>query len=57
MRRVVEQISMASSDSGHQGPFQSKRRLVVDYSQTINRFNLLDAYPLPRIDQTVNKIA
>ena len=36
---------------------QSKRRLVVDYSQTINRFNLLDAYPLPRIDQTVNKIA
>ena len=26
---------------------QSKRRLAVDYSQTINRFTLLDAYPLP----------
>ena len=35
----------------------SKRRLAVDYSQTINRFILLDAYPLPRIDETVNKIA
>ena len=49
------------------GPYvQSKRRLAVDYSQTINRFTLLtlcvsvtllDVYPLPRIDQTVNKIA
>ena len=26
---------------------QSRRRLAVDYSQTINRFTLLDAYPLP----------
>lgn len=34
-----------------------KRRLVVDYSQTINRFTLLDAYPLPNIDDLVNKIA
>lgn len=34
-----------------------KKRLVIDYSQTINRFTQLDAYPLPRIDETVNKIA
>ena len=34
-----------------------KKRLVVDYSQTINRFTLLDAYPLPRIEDTVNEIA
>ena len=27
-----------------------KKRLVVDYSQTINRYTQLDAYPLPRID-------
>ena len=34
-----------------------KKRLVVDYSQTINKFTQLDAYPLPRIDEFVNKIA
>ena len=27
----------------------TKRRLVIDYSTTINRFTLLDAYPLPNI--------
>ncbi|KRX70264.1 hypothetical protein T06_14261 [Trichinella sp. T6] len=27
-----------------------KKRLVVDYSATINRFTLLDAYSLPKID-------
>ena len=31
--------------------------MVIDYSQTINRFTQLDAYPLPRIDDVVNKIA
>ena len=34
-----------------------KKRLVVDYSQTINRFTLLDAYPLPRIDDLVGKVS
>ncbi len=34
-----------------------KTRMVIDYSQTINRFTLLDAYPLPRIDDTINAIA
>ena len=34
-----------------------KRRMVIDYSQTINRFTALDAYPLPRIDQQVNELA
>ena len=33
-----------------------KTRLVVDYSQTINKFTNLDAYPLPNIEETVNKI-
>ena len=36
---------------------QSKRRLAVDYSHTINRFTLLDVYSLPQIDETVNTIA
>ena len=34
-----------------------KRRMVVDYSQTINRYTQLDAYPLPRINELVNKLA
>ena len=33
-----------------------KRRMVIDYSRTINRFTLLDAYPLPRIEDLANKI-
>ena len=34
-----------------------KRRMVVDYSQTINRFTLLDAYPLPKMDEMVEKVS
>lgn len=34
-----------------------KPRMVVDYSRTINRFTLLDAFPLPSIETTVAKIA
>ena len=34
-----------------------KRRMIVDYSQTINKFTLLDAYPLPNIDEQVSEIA
>ena len=32
-------------------------RMVVDYSQTVNRFTLLDAYPLPNIDEQIAEIA
>ena len=31
--------------------------MVVDYSQTVNRFTHLDAYPLPRIDEMVERVA
>ena len=34
-----------------------KKRMVIDYSQTINRYTLLDAYPLPKIDEMINKMA
>ena len=34
-----------------------KRRLAIDYSQTINRFTQLYAIPLPRINDLVNAIA
>ena len=32
-----------------------KRRMVIDYNRTINRFTQLDAYPLPRIDEIVDR--
>ena len=32
-------------------------RLVIDYSQTINRFTYADAYPLPNIETLVNGLA
>ena len=34
-----------------------KPRMVIDYSQTINRYTLLDAYPLPDIHDQVTEIA
>ena len=34
-----------------------KKRMVVDYFTTINKFTYLDAYPLPRIDDQAYKIA
>ncbi|XP_054266993.1 uncharacterized protein LOC128989150 [Macrosteles quadrilineatus] len=34
-----------------------KRRLCIDYSQTINKFTQLDAYPLPHIESFVSKLA
>ena len=34
-----------------------KKRLCIDYSQTINQYTDLDAYPLPRIDDMVNDLA
>jgi len=36
---------------------KQKRRLVIDYSQTVNRFTLLDANPLPRIEDIVHTVA
>ena len=36
---------------------KNKLRLVVDYSQTINRFTSLDAYPLPKIDELIEKVS
>ncbi|XP_018403046.1 PREDICTED: uncharacterized protein LOC108779970 [Cyphomyrmex costatus] len=34
-----------------------KVRMVVDYSQTINKFTMLDAYPLPRIEEIITKVS
>ena len=32
------------------------RQMVIDYSRTINKFTLLDAYPLPKSNDQVNQI-
>jgi transposase InsO family protein len=34
-----------------------KARMVIDYSQTINKFTMLDAYPLPRIEEIITKVS
>ena len=34
-----------------------KRRMVIDYSQTVNKYTLLDAYPLPRMRDVVQNVA
>ena len=34
-----------------------KKRLCVDYSETINRYTYVDAYPLPLISDIINEIA
>ncbi|KAL4098003.1 hypothetical protein QTP88_022679 [Uroleucon formosanum] len=34
-----------------------KMRIVIDYSQTINKFTLMDAFPLSNIDELVSKVA
>ena len=31
--------------------------MVVDYSQTVNKFTCLDAYPFPRIDDLISNIS
>ena len=31
--------------------------MVIDYSQTVNKYTLLDAYPMPNIECTVNQQA
>ena len=39
------------------GGDRHKRRLVIDYSATINKYTLLDAYPLPRLDKMAESIS
>ena len=36
---------------------KGKKRMCIDYSQTINLFTQLDAYPLPSIESIVNEVA
>ena len=38
-------------------PENHKKRMVIDYRQTINKFTQADAYPLPRMQDVVNNVA
>ena len=31
--------------------------MVTNYSQTINKFTLLDAYPLPKIEELISQVS
>ena len=36
---------------------RQRKRLCIDYSQTINIYTQLDVYPLPRIDDMINELS
>ena len=36
---------------------ENKWRLCIDYSQSVNRYTELDAFPLPRIDELINELS
>ena len=36
---------------------RNKWRLCIDYSQSVNRYTELDAFPLPRIDELINELS
>lgn len=44
------QVLIVSNERG-------KKRMVIDYSQTINRFTELNAYPLPRINEMIDNVS
>ena len=46
------QVVIASDEFG-----RHRKRMAIDYSQTINVYTELDAYPLPRIDDLVSNLA
>ena len=48
---------MESTDTNNKKDERHKKRMVIDYSQTVNRCTHLDAYPVPRIDEQINNIA
>ena len=54
---IIEPSSSPWRAQVHVVEQKDKRRRVVDYFATINRFTFLDAYPLPNIEDLVDKIS
>ena len=48
----TQHVVTKPSDDGH-----VRKRLCVDYSQTINKYTEMDAYPFPRIDDMMHQLA
>ena len=64
MKRLLREGLIESSNSPWQAQLlvvtqeNHKKCMVIDYSQTVvNKYTLLDAYPLPRMQDMVQKIA
>ena len=63
VKRLIEEGIIKPSDSPRRDQVvvtkdeNHKKRLAIDYSQTINRLTLVDAFPLPRMRDLVNNIA
>ena len=36
---------------------KEKKSLAIDYSETVNRITQLVAYPFPKVDEIINRIA
>ena len=61
-RLLKNDLIEASSSPWRAQPFvvtpeNHRKRMVIDYSQTINKFTQLNAYPLPRMQDVVNSVA
>ena len=62
-RRFLQESQIGKSNS----PWRSqplivnhgsdKKRMCIDFSQTVNLYTMLDAYPLPTIESIVNEVA
>ena len=63
IRRLLSEDLIEQSNSPWQAqpfvitPENHQKRLVINYSQTINKFTQLDAYPLPLMQDVVNNVA
>ena len=53
---IEESVSPWRAQTLVTGNLNHKKRLVIDYSRTINRFTHLEGYPLPRIDELVQNL-
>lgn len=63
IRKLIEEDVIEPSNSAWRAQAfvvkgeNKKPRMVIDYSQTINRYTMLDAYPLPKIEELISKVA
>ena len=54
---LVVGVDSCCNERGYARDGSHKPRMVIDYSQTINRLTLLDVCPLPNINEQISEIA